>query len=127
MRFPGEIIVIDRFRPLRLRLLEVLEQLGEGDWALPTVAPHWSVKDIAAHLLGGDVAILSGKRDGFRVSQGAQDNDELVQLVNRLNAEWILATRRISPSLLCEMLSFTGPKVDALFASLDPYQIGGAV
>jgi uncharacterized protein (TIGR03083 family) len=121
------VIVVDRFAPLRTHLLSLLSDLSEDDWARPTAAPHWSVKDVVAHLLGGDVAILSGKRDGFRTPQSIETNDQLIELVDRLNAEWVLAAHRISPRLLRELLSFTGPEVEACFKSLDPMAMGGAV
>jgi uncharacterized protein (TIGR03083 family) len=127
MKHPNTIIIVARFAPLRAQLLKLLAGLGEDDWARPTAAPGWSVKDVAAHLLGGDVAILSGKRDAFHTPQKIESNDELIELVNRLNAEWVVAASRVSPRLLRELLSFTGPKVEACFASLDPMAIGRAV
>ena len=108
MKSPDKIIVVDRFAPLRAHLLTLLAELGEDDWGRPTAAARWSVKDVAAHLLGGDIAILSGKRDGFRSNQEINSNTELIELVDRLNAEWVLALRRISPRLLRELLAFCG-------------------
>ena len=83
----------------------VCSRLSGDDWSRPTAAPQWSVKDVAAHLLGGDVWILSSKRDGFR-SSGAeiQDHRQLIELVNRSNREWVLAARRISTRLLMDFL-----------------------
>jgi uncharacterized protein (TIGR03083 family) len=127
MNHPSEILVVDRFAPLRAHLLALLADLGEDDWARPTAAPLWTVKDVAAHLLGGDVAILSGKRDGFHLSQRIESNEQLIELIDRLNAEWVQATRRMSPRLLHELLAFTGPEVEACFASLDPKALGCAV
>jgi hypothetical protein len=127
MKRPDKITVVDRFAPLRSHLLTLLAGLGEDDWARSTAAPLWSVKDVAAHLLGGDIGILSGKRDGFRLPQNIQTNAQLIELIDRLNAEWVLATRRISPLLLRELLAFTGPQVEATFASLDPMATGVAV
>jgi uncharacterized protein (TIGR03083 family) len=125
MKRPGRIAVADRFAPLRTRLLELLAGLSEDDWARPTAAPRWSVKDVAAHLLGGDVGILSRKRDGFRPQAvAAVTYGELVGLVNRSNEEWILAARRMSPRLLCELLAITAPQVEACFAAADPEAIG---
>jgi uncharacterized protein (TIGR03083 family) len=98
MNHPNELIVVDRFAPLRVHLQGLLADLGEGDWARPTAAPRWSVKDVAAHLLGGDIAILSGKRDGFHLSQSIESNDQLIESVDRLNAEWVLAAHRMSPA-----------------------------
>jgi uncharacterized protein (TIGR03083 family) len=128
MEQPVEILLADRFPALRRELLHVLADLSEDDWERPTAAPLWSVKDIAAHLLGGDVWILSGKRDGFRPPDTSiQQYAHLVELVNRLNAEWVLAARRMSPRLLTEFLAFTGPEVEAYFASLNPMMMGGPV
>jgi uncharacterized protein (TIGR03083 family) len=128
MSRPGPILVADRFPKLRLGLIDVLSGLSSEEWASPTVAPHWSVKDIGLHLLGGDLGILSRPRDGFNAGgQPIRHHDDLVALVNRLNDEWVTATRRLSPRVLCELLSFTGPLVEAYFASLDPFDIGQPV
>ena len=127
MNRPDKIMIVDRFAPLRAHLLTLLAELGEEDWARPTAAPGWSVKDVTAHLWGGDVAILSGKRDGFRSAQQIDSYDQLVELVDRLNREWVLAARRLSPRLLREFLAFCGPEVEACFSSLDPMQMGGPV
>ncbi len=37
---------------------------------------------------------------------------------------WVRATRRMSPRVLCDLLRFTGPQVEAYFASLDPAATG---
>jgi uncharacterized protein (TIGR03083 family) len=121
---PAEIDVVDRFLPLRKHLLELLGELSEDDWGRPTAAPRWSVKDVASHLLGGDVWILSCHRDGFRVPR---EFTNLVDLVNGLNEEWVVANRRLSPRLLREMPAFTGPEVEAYFSSLDPAAMGEPV
>src|SRR5215469_16548358 len=128
MSRPGPILVADRFPKLRLSLIEVLSSLSNEEWASPTVAPRWSLKDIGLHLLGGDLGILSRPRDGFNASdQPIRHQDDLVALVNRLNDEWITAARRLSPRVLCELLAFAGPLVEAYFASLDPFAIGQPV
>ncbi len=127
MEYPDRIIIVDRFGPLRDHLLALLAELDVDDWARPTAAPGWSVKDAAAHLLGGDIAILSGKRDGYSSNQEIKSQAQLIELVDRLNAEWVLAMHRISPRLLREFLAFCGPEVDACFSSLDPMKTGGAV
>src|ERR1700728_1461006 len=112
MRHPDEILVVDRFASLRTQLLTLLAGLGEDDWARPTAAPRWSVKDVTTHLLGGDIAILSRRRDVFRPPDPTvAAYEDLVDLINRLNDEWVVAARRMSPCLLRELLAFTGPKV----------------
>jgi hypothetical protein len=52
---------------------------------------------------------------------------ELVDLVNKLNNEWVVAVRRISPRLICELLAFTGPEVESFFSSLDLDAMGEPV
>jgi uncharacterized protein (TIGR03083 family) len=127
MKHPSAIDVVDRFAPLRAKLMALLSDLSEDDWSRATAAPRWSVKDVAAHLLGGDIGILARGRDGFRAGGPIRDYSELVELVNRLNDEWVLAARRMSPRLLRELLDFTGPRVEAHFASLDQRAVGGPV
>ena len=127
MTSPDKIIIVDRFAPLRTHLLSLLSELAEDDWARPTAAPLWSVKDVAAHLLGGDIGILSRQRDRFRSAQNIDSHTGLIELINRLNAEWVLALHRISPRVLCDLLAFCGPQVEAYFSSLDPMQIGDPV
>ncbi|MGP0070607.1 MAG: maleylpyruvate isomerase family mycothiol-dependent enzyme [Bryobacteraceae bacterium] len=128
MKRPDAILVADRFAPLRKQLITLLASLGETDWDRPTAAPRWSVKDVTAHLLGGDFSILSGKRDGFHGTYvKVDDYAQLVELINRLNSEWVLAMRRMSPRLITNLLAFTGPEVESCFASLDPMMMGGPV
>ena len=127
MKTPDQIQVLERFAPLRRNLLGVLDELSGDDWNLPTIAPLWSVKDIVGHLLADDVAILSGWRDGYRLTHQSSSNRELIDMVNRLNGEWVQAMRRVSPRLLRELLAETGPPVDACFAAVDPLALGSPV
>jgi hypothetical protein len=48
MNRPDKIIIVDRFAPLQAHLLTLLAELSEDDWARPTAAPGWSVKDVAS-------------------------------------------------------------------------------
>lgn len=128
MEQPRPIIVIDLFPEILDELLDLLSGLSAEQWDRPTSCALWSVKDVALHLLGGDIGILSRERDAFRLSdEPIKDWDELVTLINNLNDVWVRATRRISPRLLCDLLDFTGAQVCAYFRSLDPYATGGPV
>ena len=128
MKQPEPILVADLFPHVRQELVALLRSLAPGDWKKKTVCASWSVKDVAAHLFGGDVYILSRRRDGYepetRPISGYRD---FVAFINETNADWIKATRRISPGLLCELLSLTGPQVEAYFSSLDPFALGEPV
>lgn len=60
------ILIADLFPEVRRELLQVLNDLSPAEWARQTAAPLWSVKEVALHLLGGDVSNLSRRRDAFR-------------------------------------------------------------
>lgn len=112
--FPGE----------RAALLEVLRDLSPAEWNLPTACPGWSVKDVAAHLLGDDIGRLSRGRDGYVNPAFAAGLDittlpGLVTAINRQNAVWDAGARRMSPRLLIELLALTGKWTQEYFASLD--------
>lgn len=127
MQKPQPIMVSHLFPELLQHLLELLSSLSPVDWDRPTACSPWSVKDVALHLLGGDVGILSRKRDDFTPSADIQGWDDLVALINHLNLTWVEATRRMSPRLLGDLLRFTGDQVCAYFESLDPDAMNGPV
>jgi hypothetical protein len=54
MKHHREILVVDRFPPLRKELLALLGGLSAAEWTRPTAAPKWTVKNVTAYLLGGD-------------------------------------------------------------------------
>ncbi|MGA9768803.1 MAG: maleylpyruvate isomerase family mycothiol-dependent enzyme [Blastocatellia bacterium] len=128
MRKPEPIIVSHLFSDTLDVLLTLLTNLSADDWNRPTAAPLWSVKDIAQHLLGGELGILSRKRDGYLFTN-AQINswDDFVAFINGLNHDWVKATQRLSPVVLCDLLEFAGRQVCAYFDSLDPFAPGGPV
>ncbi len=122
------ILIVDLFPPLLDGLLSLLDGLSEEDWARPTPCAGWTVKDVAAHLLGGDLGMLSGRRDGYRLDVGDLSAwESLVQFINTWNRQWVGATRRLSPRVTRELLAWAGPQVSALFAGLDPFALGGPV
>ena len=128
MTLAEPILVADRFAPLLDRLLELLRGLASEQWQVPTVCPGWSVHDLALHLLGGDIGVLSRSRDGYTPgSANVDDWASLVALINSMNAAWVGATRRVSPELACDLLRFTGAQVAAYYATLDPHALGGPV
>lgn len=128
MKPPEPIIVTDLFLPTLDSLLRLLSELSADEWNRPTACARWSVKDIASHLLGGEVGILSRQRDGYAYSGNPFISwEELVALINSLNDTWVKATSRMSPRVLCELMKLTGEQVCDYFKSLDPYAIGGPV
>jgi len=116
------IYLTELFPKLDLRLIELLKGLSAEDWSKPTVCPLWSVKDIAAHLLDTNFRRISALRDNYsgEKAEGIDTYHGLVDYLNRLNAEWVKAARRLSPPILIDLLEQTGLQVYQLFSSLDP-------
>jgi hypothetical protein len=59
------IIVKHLFKPLDDQLILLLESLSPEDWNKPTIAKQWTIKDVAAHLLDGNIRTLSIQRDRY--------------------------------------------------------------
>ena len=125
MRDLEPIYVIELFPKLHVKLIELLKSLSNDDWTRPTVCSMWDVKDIVAHLLdGGYLRRLSMHRDGYFGERAENINSyqDLVTFLNRLNADWVRAARRLSPQILIELLDQSGHEVYELFKSLDPHE-----
>lgn len=120
--------VVDRFPALLEALLNLLNGLSDEEWQRPVHGGEWTVKDLAQHLLGDEINILSGKRDRYSEKLAPAGTwEELVILINHRNAVWVEATRRMSPRLIGELLRLTGEQVNAYFRQVDLYAIGGPV
>src|SRR5512136_1253461 len=124
---PQPVIVIDLFPEILTELVRLLSSLSAEEWQKPTVCAGWSVKDVALHLLGGEIGNLSRRRDGHAQSAAINNWGELVEFINDWNQSWVKATQRISPRLLMDLLEFTGSQMCDYFQSLDPYALGGSV
>lgn len=112
------------FPVLDQQLIELLQSLSKEDWYKPTIAKKWQVKDIAAHLLDGNIRTLSLSRDKHQLQPGKPINsyEELVDYLNELNASWVQASKRMSPELITELLASTGKQFCDYIASLDPFE-----
>jgi uncharacterized protein (TIGR03083 family) len=118
------LFVAELFAPLHEELMQLLRNLSAADWQKPTAAPRWVVKDIVAHLLDGDIRRLSLQRDQAPLvppEAPLTSYNDLVNFLNQLNHDWVKAARRISPQLLIELHTLTGPQVAALFCALNPF------
>ncbi len=122
MKIIEQIETVDLFPGLSGELLGVLKSLSAAEWEQPTACTGWTVKDVAAHLLGGSLGRLSSRdrRKQSGTSSTPLGFDELLQVINRGNAEWVAAARRISAPVLVQFLELTDPQVYAYFKSLPP-------
>jgi hypothetical protein len=107
-------------------LLDLLRSLSPEEWHAQTIAKKWKVKDVVAHLLDGNIRNLSTLRDGyFGESPVINSYHDLVDFLNKLNADWVQAMKRVSPAMLITLLEITGPPYYAFYKSLDPYATSG--
>jgi hypothetical protein len=110
------------FAGLHERLMDLLRRLEPEDWLRPTVAGSWRVRDVAAHLIDGQMRRLSLHRDGHAP---APDRDlseyaDLVDFLNELNASWVEAMQRVSTGLLLDMLDTAGRQLAEFVVDLNP-------
>ncbi|MEO6522829.1 MAG: maleylpyruvate isomerase N-terminal domain-containing protein [Mucilaginibacter sp.] len=117
------ILVQHLFKPLDIALLSLLESLTPQDWDKQTVAKQWKVKDVAAHLLDGNIRLLSLQRDRYvgETPPAINSYQDLVDWLNDLNADWVKAAKRISPGVMLMLLKLTSDACCAYYESLNLY------
>jgi uncharacterized protein (TIGR03083 family) len=120
----SELAVVDVRGPLtaqRGRLLSLLRSLGDAQWAAPTAAPQWSVKDIALHLLDVDLSWVARGRDHGRAGHipVPADHGGFVRRLAERNQRWVDGTRTLSPRLITDLLRWSGEQLDAYLATAD--------
>jgi len=109
-------------RQVDAKLIELLNSLDSNDWDLQTVAPRWTVRDVAAHLLDTALRKLSMVRDGcFVESAEVHSQEDVIRLVNRLNREGVAVYRRLSPRVLIEWMADICEQSARFHESLDPF------
>ncbi len=116
--------VLHLFPVLDQKLTELLDSLSPDEWNQLTIAGKWTVKDIAAHMLDGNLRTLSFIRDKYlkEQPQGIDTYKDLVLYLNQLNEQWVVAARRFSPRVLKELLLVTGKEYYEVLSSLDPWE-----
>ncbi|MDN3548019.1 maleylpyruvate isomerase N-terminal domain-containing protein [Mucilaginibacter aquaedulcis] len=104
-------------------LIDLLNSLSSDDWSKSTLAKLWNVKDIAAHLLDGNVRALSSRHQFVNEEQPIINSyHDLVDYLNQLNATWVKAMKRVSPPMLTQLLQVTGKQYCEYIASLNMFE-----
>ncbi len=104
-------------------LIELLKSLTEEEWNAQTIAKLWKVKDVASHLLDGNLKGLSTSRDAYFGDKPENINtyQDLVAYLNQLNLSWTSATKRLSPQILISLLEITGKEYYEHLKALKPF------
>lgn len=119
-----EIPVVDvrgQLAAQRQRLLSLLTSLSDAQWAAPTAAPQWPVKDVALHLLHVDLSWIARGRDHDQagIIPMPSGHREFVARLDQHNQRWVDGTRVLSPQLITDLLRWAGEQLDAYLATLD--------
>lgn len=122
MKKSEKIAVVALLPELDKKLFKLLDGLSAEDWEKQTIAPKWKVKDVAVYLLDGNLRTLSILRDGYYGDRPENVNsyEDLVGFLNRLNADWVKATKRLSPKVLMDLLKVSGKEYCDFLATLKP-------
>ena len=117
--------LLDLMYELNLELLDLLRELSMEQWHTVTACDPWTVQDLVAHLLGSDIGRLAGRRDGQSLFADETINsyDDLLALIDRNNAEWVNAMRRLSPPLLIAFLALTNQQLYDYWRTVDPHSM----
>lgn len=105
-------------------LIDLLKSLSKEEWEAQTVAKKWKVKDIASHLLDGNLRTLSISRDQYfgEIPENINSYSDLIDFLNQLNMTWTCATKRLSPNVLINLLESTGKEFYEHIQTLNPLE-----
>lgn len=109
------------FRPVSSALVALLRSLETDDWNRPTIAGAWVVRDIVAHLVDVTVRRLSFHRDRMTPPpppQPIRSERDFVDFINGLNAEWVGASKRLSPRVLIDLFELASRDLADWFEAL---------
>ena len=112
---------------IEAHLLELLRSLSAIEWDAQTVAPAWTVKDVAAHLLDTQLRKLSRVRDGYTPAPPPRftSSEDFLAFINRLNREGVEMYRRLSPAVLISMMEIASRESADFHQTLDPMAEAG--
>ncbi|WP_143194062.1 maleylpyruvate isomerase family mycothiol-dependent enzyme [Micromonospora sp. CB01531] len=105
----------------RRDLLSLLDRLTADQWAESTLAEGWTVKDIALHLLDGDLGRLSRERDadttGLLPHGGPAAT--FAAALHEKNQRWLDAARQLSPRVTRDLLAYSTEQLQEWTAEAD--------
>jgi hypothetical protein len=117
------VLTSGRFGPLSRELVQLLEGLPMEAFEEPC-STRWTVRQVAAHILDGDLRRLAFERDGHPPPAPPAEGS-FPAFLGGLNQGWVDALDRVSPRILVELLAWSGPQVAAHYAGLDREALAG--
>ncbi len=100
-------------------LLNLLTGLEKNDWSRSSAVPGWNVKDLALHLLDGELGVLSRNRDDDSVGLiNASTHTALVSGLAAKNQRWVDGSQHLSPRVITDLLAWSGEQVHAFYSTI---------
>ncbi|MGA7756785.1 MAG: maleylpyruvate isomerase family mycothiol-dependent enzyme [Ilumatobacteraceae bacterium] len=94
-------------------LSDLLGELSEDEWQLPSPLPGWSVQDNVAHIVGTE-AMLAGE-SGPDVQIDREANAHVRNDIGAFNEQWVESLRAVPPNeVLSRFRELTGMRLAAL-------------
>jgi uncharacterized protein (TIGR03083 family) len=79
---------------------DLLGELSDDEWSLPSPLPGWSVQDNVAHIIGTEAMLAGEPGPGVEIDRDA--NAHIRNDIGVFNEQWVQSLRAVPPS---EMLS----------------------
>ncbi len=119
----GPIDTAPLFAPLEAQLVALLRSLTPDEWLRPTVAGHWRVRDVVAHLLDTSLRRVAVNRDGHLLAPDGPITSpaDVARLVNGLNATAVAVAARLSTRELVDLVELAGTWLVATLSTLPPH------
>lgn len=118
-----KIETIHLFPEITRELLGLLRELEISEWERQSLVKDRTVKDLVSHLIDGSLRRLSLQRDNYSDTSrniNIKSYSDLVDFIQGLNKEWILATRRLSPKILIGLFEYSENQLYNYLKKLDP-------
>ena len=97
---------------------DLLGELSDDEWRLPSPLPGWSVQDNVAHIVGTE-AMLAGE-PGPSVEIDRDVNAHVRNDIGAFNEQWVESLRAVPPNeVLSRFRELTGARLAALEAMTD--------
>jgi len=115
--------VLDIFSELNKELIILLENLSKEDWKKDTCLKDRNVKDLASHILDTSLRRLAIQRDNyFSETPEINSYEGLVDFIQSLNMDWIVATKRLSPEIIISLLKNSENELVEFLKTLNPHE-----
>jgi len=115
--------VLDIFSELNKELIILLKNFSKEDWEKDTCLKNRNVKDLASHILDTSLRRLAIQRDNyFSGNPEINSYEDLVDFIQKLNRDWIVATKRLSPEIIISLLKNTENELVEFLKTLNPYE-----